>query len=88
RDDDCPWNHGLFEVELTRSGCLARRTSVEGTRARVAMGIGALAALLFGATDPATALATGLAEGDLQPLVDLSRLLAGHPSYIPESDHY
>jgi predicted acetyltransferase len=87
-DEDCPWNDGVFAVELTQAGAVVRRSSATGTRARVAMGIGAFAALLFGATDPATSRATGLVEGDLGPLVDLSRLLAGHPSYIPEADHY
>jgi hypothetical protein len=52
------------------------------------MGIGALGGLLFGATDPAAVRAVGLAEGDAQPLVDLARLLSGHPTYMAEADHY
>lgn len=93
RDRDCPWNDGLFAVELTREGSVVTRLPgdpgvVEPRGPHVAMGIAEFAALLFGATEPASALATGLAEGDSQPLVDLSRLLAGHPSYIAEADHY
>jgi len=93
RDDDCPWNDGTFAVELTRDGCSAQRVpggaATTGARGwHVELGIAAFAAVLFGAVDPAAALATGLAQGDVQPLVELSRLLAGHPSYIPEADHY
>lgn len=91
-DPDCPWNDGVFAVELSPGGCVARRLPGAAPGAsrgpHVAMGVAACAAVLFGATDPGSALATGLAEGDLQPLVDLSRLLAAHPSYIPEADHY
>jgi len=91
-DPDCPWNDGEFTVELTRDGCVARRqpaTSAGATTSpQVAMSVAACAAVLFGASDPASALATGLAEGDLQPLVDLSRLLHAHPSYIAEADHF
>jgi len=93
RDHHCPWNDGLFAVELTGDGCVATRlpgdVGVVGPRGPyVAMGVTEFAALLFGATDPASALATGLAEGDMRPLVDLSRLLARHPSYIAKADHF
>jgi predicted acetyltransferase len=89
-DAQCPWNDGLFEVELTGDGASVRRSAATVGRpgGHVEMGIGALAGLLFGATDPAAVRAVGLAEGDAQPLVDLARLLSGHPTYMAEADHY
>ena len=90
-DRDCPWNDGAFAVELTRSACEVTRLPGAGSGSngpRVAMEVATLAALLFGVMDPGAALATGKAEGDAQPLVDLSRLLALHPAFITGADHF
>lgn len=90
RDSDCPWNDGSFAVELTPAGCSVVPSSRSGPNARqaVSLDVNALAAVLFGAVDPAAALATGLADGDLAPLVQLGRLLAGHPTFVAEADHF
>ena len=93
RDGDCRWNDGVFDVELTRDGCSAKRVSgsargVGPGAADVALDVNALAALLFGASDPASALATGSAEGDREALTDLSRLLGGRPAFVSEADHF
>lgn len=93
RDRDCPWNDGLFVVELTRDGCSARRSTgtadgVGPGSADVALDVNSLAALLFGAIDPSSALATGRAEGDAAALTDLSRLLGGRTVFVSEADHF
>lgn len=92
-DDDCPWNDGVFEVELTGDGCSVSRStdtvrSAGPGGADVAIDVATLAAVMFGAIDPAAALATGLAEGDLATLTDLARLVGGRPCFVSEADHF
>lgn len=86
-DPGCPWQAGRWRVELGPDGCEVRPAPA-GASADVAMGPLGLAAALFGAQDPGSMLATGTAEGSLEPLVALSGLLARHPVFMPRADHF
>lgn len=93
RDGECPWNDGVFDVQLTADGCSAKRSpsaarAVGPGAADVALDVNTLAALLFGAVDPAAAVATGLAEGDGGAIIDLARLVSGCPTYVSTADHF
>lgn len=87
RDPDCPWNDGVFQVTLRPHGCEARMTT-GASDPDVFMGPLGLAAVLFGAQDPRSLLATGMAEGDVAALDALAGLLARHPTYMPRADHF
>ncbi len=86
-DADCPWNDGVFRVTVGPHGCEARRTTGVSDP-DVAMGPLGLAAVLFGAQDPRSALATGMAEGDVAALDALAGVLSRHPTYMPRADHF
>src|SRR5690606_38653502 len=87
RDPDCPWQDGAFRVRLGPDGCEARPLA-GAADPDVSLGPLGLAAVLFGAQDPASTLATGTAEGDLGALEALAGVLAGHPVYMPRADHF
>lgn len=87
RDPDCPWQDGAFRVRLGPDGCEARPLA-GAADPDVSLGPPGLAAVLFGAQDPASTLATGTAEGDLGALEALAGVLAGHPVYMPRADHF
>ncbi len=86
-DPDCPWQDGVFRLRLGPDGCEATLAPA-GTTADVSLGPLGLAAALFGAQDPRSLLATGVAEGDVAALDALAGLLSRHPVYMPRADHF
>lgn len=86
-DPDCPWQDGAFRVTLGPDGCEARPLP-GAVEADVRTGPLGLAAVLFGAQDPGSLLATGTAEGAVEPLHALAGVLARHPVFMPRADHF
>ena len=86
-DADCPWNDGVFQVTVGPLGCEARKTAGV-SNPDVSLGPLGLAAVLFGAQDPRSLLATGMAEGEVAALDALAGLLARHPTFMPRADHF
>lgn len=86
-DADCPWQAGVWCVRLGPGGCEAQRVG-NGSQADVRLDACGLAGALFGAQDPRSMLATGTAEGALEPLAALAGLLAAQPVFMPRADHF
>ncbi|HZJ08758.1 MAG TPA: GNAT family N-acetyltransferase [Trueperaceae bacterium] len=85
-DPDCPWNDGVFAVDLGPDGATA--TPTHGAEPDAAMDIRALATLITGAATPETLIADGRAEGSVAKLGPLARALAGHPVFKSHNDHF
>ena len=85
-DEQCPWNDGVFELNLSPDGSQARRGS--GGAVDVSLGQRALVALICGSVTPPSLLSSGGAEGDMAALAMLSRLRDGRTLYLPEADAY
>jgi len=84
-DEDCPWNDGVFELELAEEGATVRRSTA---RPDAALGVRALVALVCGAAAPASLLTDGWAEGAAESLEPLTGALARHPVFKPHADHF
>lgn len=85
RDDDCPWNDGVFEIELAPTGVSVRRS---GDEPEAALDIAALTALVVGAASAETLVADGRASGSPEALRKLGGTLSGHPIFKLDSDHF
>src|SRR5690606_13497273 len=85
-DPDCDWNDGTFALELGPGGAgVARADAAEPD---AALDVGALAALLTGASPPASLLTDGRAEGSLPALRALAGALREHPVFKSHNDHF
>lgn len=84
-DPDCPWNDGVFELELAAHGATVQRSNAEPD---AALSVRALVSLVTGAATPGSLVSDGLAEGSAAALNPLSRALSGHPVFKPHADHF
>ena len=84
-DADCPWNDGVFGIELGEDGAAVKPSSATPA---ASIGVRALTSLLCNAATPESLLADGLAEGSAAALAPLTRALAGHPVFKPHADHF
>lgn len=85
-DPDCPWNDGVFTVEVGPEGAAA--TPAHSREPDASMDIQALAALITGAATPETLIADGRAVGSAGKLRPLAQALAGYPVFKPNNDHF
>ncbi|HKI56481.1 MAG TPA: GNAT family N-acetyltransferase [Trueperaceae bacterium] len=84
-DDDCPWNRGVFDVQLGPDGC---RVEAGDGPADAALHVRHLVALLAGAAAPEVLLADGRAEGAPDALHALAGLLRAQPPFQAEIDGF
>ena len=84
-DPFCPWNDGVFTLQLGPSG-----SSVTPSRETPALGLGIapLAQLLSGALSGAAAQRAGLLEGDVSVAETLALLGGGRAPFMPGSDYF
>ncbi len=85
-DADCPWNDGVFVLDLGPQGGTVERDDT--AQAEAALDVRALAALVTGATTAETLLADGRAEGPAEKLRPIGAALASHPVFKPHNDHF
>lgn len=84
-DELCPWNEGVFEMDLGPDGC----TALPGSgRPDAELHVGALAALLGHAATPELMVADGRAAGELAALHALAELTRGQPPFVAEADGF
>ncbi|HKI58358.1 MAG TPA: GNAT family N-acetyltransferase [Trueperaceae bacterium] len=84
-DADCPWNQGVFDVQLGPEGCAL---TPAGGAADVRLDVGALAALLGAGAHPEALLADGRAEGDAHALHALGELMRAQPPFQARADGF
>ncbi len=88
QDDDCPWNDGVFDVDVAPDGSEVRALPGHAGDADVALHVRALAAVVGQAAGAETLLADGRAEGSLVSLRALAASTADHPPFTASVDYY
>lgn len=85
RDAFCAWNDGTFQVAWGPEGTVVERSHATPA---ASLSIDALPPLLTGAMSAASAVAVGLADGDLGALESLASLNAARPAYASAIDYF